>query len=93
MKGLFVLADESQSIAEALSYQGGELVVLVVMDRDTLATDFDSELKALEKRGQEIGTHLRKRGVKCSVQVEWGDKTSAIGNALLREAATLVNKV
>jgi|GEM_PF-2601541 len=91
-KGLFVLTEESQPIADALAYAGDELVVLVVMDRDTLATDFDGKLKAIEKRAQEIRTKLRKKNIKCSVQVEWGDKTGAVGNALLREGAQLINK-
>ncbi len=92
MRGLFVLTDDSQSIEEAESYAGEELVVLVVMDRNALATNFEDGLRDLEKRAQEIKMRMKKKNIACRVLFEWGDKIEAVSNALEREKAQLINK-
>ena len=93
MKGLFVLTEESQSIEETEFYSGEELVVLVVMDKNTLATNFEDALQGVEKRAQEVQARMRKKNVACRVLVEWGDKIEAVSNALQREQAQLLNKI
>ena len=92
MPGLFVLSDASQSFEEAERYAGDELLVLVVIDKNTLATSFDNAMDAIEARAKELRQRVESKGVKCRTLVEWGDKTEAVSNALIRENASLLNK-
>lgn len=92
MRGLFVLTDDSQSIEEAENYAGEELVVLVVMDRNALATNFEDELRDVEKRAQEVKIRMKRKNIPCRVLFEWGEKVEAVSNALQREKAELINK-
>lgn len=92
MRGLFVLTDDSQSIEEAENYAGEELVVLVVMDRNALATSFEDELRDVEKRAQEVKQRMKRKNIPCRVLLEWGDRVESVSNALQREKAELVNK-
>ncbi len=91
MKSLFVLTSDTQPLGQAEAFSGDELVVLVVVSRNTLATNFDDRLAALERRAGEIQHALLARGKKCRVVIEWGEKSEAVNNALLRERASLLN--
>ena len=91
MRSLFVLTDESQALDEAVNFHGEELVVLVVVDKATLATSFDEKMDAMEEKARSLKQELTAKGRKCRVLVEWGDKTQAVANALQREHAQLIN--
>ena len=91
MKSLFVLTSENQPIEQAEEFAGDELIVLVVINKSTLATNFDNALCALERRAHGLEHELLTKGKKCRVIVEWGEKTEAVNNALLRERAQLLN--
>ncbi len=86
------MTDDSQPTAEAEEFAGEELVVLVVLDKNTLATSFDDELRAVEKRADELKLKMKRKKVPCRVLFEWGDRIEAVSNALQRENATLLNK-
>ena len=92
MPGLFVLSDASQNFDEVERFAGDELLVLVVIDKNTLATSFDNAMGAIEARAKELQERVQLKGVKCRTLVEWGDKTEAVSNALIRENASLLNK-
>lgn len=91
MRSLFVMTSEDQSLEQAENFAGDELVVLVVVDKNTLATNFDSRLEEIERRAHSLQQELVAKCRKCRVVVEWGEKNEAIANALLREKAQLLN--
>jgi hypothetical protein len=93
MPAMFVLDSEDQATDEASLYSGDELVVLVVLDRATLATDFDNRMAGMERKAHELKKGFEERGGKCRVMMEWGDKLTVVANALQREQASLLNKV
>ncbi len=86
-----MLTNENQSLDAVENFSGDELVVLVVVNRNTLATNFDDALAGLERRAHGLEDELKARGKKCRVVVEWGEKSEAVANALLRERAQLLN--
>ncbi len=92
MPALFVLQREDQDLSVAESFSGDELVVLVVVDRNKLATRFEESIQLLEKRAGGIAALLRSRGVACRTLFEWGDVTEAVSNTIAREDAVLLNK-
>lgn len=92
MPALFVVNDENQSFEEAERYTGDELLLLVVIDKNTLATRYEGAMGSIETRANEVKSKLEEKGVKCRLVVEWGDKTEAVSNTLIRENASLLNK-
>ncbi|MBI3588409.1 hypothetical protein HY995_02765 [Candidatus Micrarchaeota archaeon] len=90
---MLVLTDESQQLGEIEHFSGEELVVLVVLDRNTLATNFDGKMERLERKAGELREKMLSKGKKCRVLIEWGEKTEAVSNALQREQAQLLNRL
>lgn len=90
MPSVFVLTSDRQSTGPALAFTGDELIVLVVIDKSTLATSFDSRMDAIERKATALEHKLQSTGKKCRVIVEWGDKEQIIANTLTRERAQLL---
>lgn len=92
MPSLFVMTESGQSLDEAEKFAGDELLMLIIIDRATLATNFEGDMATLEARAGAVRRKLASRGVPCRVVVEWGDKTEVVSNTLIRENAALLNK-
>ncbi len=98
MKSLFVLYDDLQDTAPLErhciagdSAQCGEVILLVVADRAGLASGFENRLEGLQSRAQSLKGMLAKRGVECSVLLEWGSKKDAALSCAQRENARILN--
>ncbi len=92
MPGLFVINSETQPYEQAVQYEGDEVILLIVIDKGTLATKFDNSMDGLEGHAKEISRKITGKGIKCRTVVEWGDKTEVVSNTLIRENAALLNK-
>lgn len=92
MPALFVMHDEDQDLAPVATYKGDELVILVVIDKNKLATRFEDAIRRFEARAEGIAASVRGRGVACRTLYEWGDVVESVSNTLAREDAVLLNK-
>ena len=90
MPSVFVLSNERQSTRQALAFAGDELIVLVVIDKNTLATRFENRMDAIERKAMALEHSLATAGKKCRVIVEWGEKEEVVATTLTRERAQLL---
>ncbi len=90
MPSVFVLSNDRQSTGPALAFTGDELIVLVVIDRNALATSFDARMDAIERKAMALEHKLASTGRKCRVIIEWGDQEQVVATTLTRERAQLL---
>lgn len=90
IKRLYVIDDPYQDITVALEYEGGELVTLIVMNPQTLATNMERELEERKRLALRIAQARASRRQHCEFRVEWGTRDEVVRNSLVREGAELL---
>ncbi len=66
------------------------LTILIPVKRDTLASEFEKDMKRYMKEAESLQEQLLKKEIHSKVLVEWGDKKEAISLCLAREEAVVL---
>ena len=91
MTDLLVVNSPTQDFSKLDEYAGSDLVLLLVMDNNSLSGSFDESIEGLQSKAEELRKELELRKINCKVVTEWGDRNQAITNTLLREKAKLLS--
>lgn len=91
MKYLLVCEDGNLNapLADRLT-PNDSLTILIAIDKDKLASEFDSHMKKIMRDAQELKAQLGARGIAAEAIMEWGGEESKEAHRAREEAVLLV---
>jgi ferritin len=63
------------------------LIFLIALDREKLASEFDTHLKKIVKEAEGLQSQLKLKGVESKLLIEWGNPSEVLATCLAREQA------
>ncbi len=66
------------------------LTFLVPLERETLASEFESHLRKLLREAEGVQSQLKLKGVDSKIIIEWGKSEDVVASSLAREQAILL---